>query len=418
MATMGTGAARVCAVFVAGRDAPSPAVAPTGMSSQVLAMWRRVASLRVALALTLLFAAMVGAEEERPRVEADGTVHVPAFDLPESAYLGRESRAAMKHFREVYGPEFGTFSRGCPDLGGDAEAARAARDCVAKGYYGTSIYKDTLAKHPVEIAAETIAGVYTEVFVPAKGVADENVNRLLISVHGGGFTVGARYFSHTESMQVADRGRYRVISPDYRMAPEHTHPAAVDDVVAVYLAALDDYEAANIGIFGCSAGAMLTAQTVAWLIEHDQPLPAAIGLFCAGMPMTDAAAGVFKMGRSESAYLVSALSGNPRPVEPAEPPRARGYFEGVTAGDPVVAPGDHDDVLVRFPPTLLISGTRDFALGAVLASHARLVRLGVEADLHIWEGLGHATFAFNPRLPESDEVHDVIVRFFDRHLGR
>ncbi|MYJ24250.1 MAG: alpha/beta hydrolase, partial [Holophagales bacterium] len=54
----------------------------------------------------------------------------------------------------------------------------------------------------------------------------------------------------------------------------------------------------------------------------------------------------------------------------------------------------------------------------VLASHNKLVSLGVEADLHVWEGLGHATFAFNPRLPESDEVHNVIVRFFDRHLSR
>jgi len=45
-------------------------------------------------------------------------------------------------------------------------------------------------------------------------------------------------------------------------------------------------------------------------------------------------------------------------------------------------------------------------------------RLGVEADLHVWEGLGHATFAFNPRLPESDDVHEVIARFFDEHLSR
>ena len=124
------------------------------------------------------------------------------------------------------------------------------------------------------------------------------------------------------------------------------------------------------------------------------------------------------MGRSESAFLASALGGFPRPVEPPEPPQPSGYFRGVEAGDAVVAPGDHDDLLARFPPALLISGTRDFALGGVLASHNKLVSLGVEADLHVWEGLGHATFAFNPRLPESDEVHEVIVRFFDRHLSR
>ena len=381
-------------------------------------IWRRRV-LAAALALTMASGSLAE-EEERPRVEADGTVHVPAFDLPESAYLSDESRAAMKYFREVYAPEFGTFSRDCPNLfevREDPDAIRAARQCVAEGYYGTSIYKDTLAKHPVEITAETIAGVYTEVFVPKTGVAEANKDRLLISIHGGGFTIGARYFSHTEAMQVADIGGFKVISPDYRMAPEFTHPAGVEDVVAVYKAMLDDYDAANIGIYGCSAGAMLTAQTVAYALQHELPLPGAIGLFCAGLPMTDGdTPGVFKMGRSESAFVVSAINGFARPVEPTTPPRARGYFQGVAAGDAVVAPGDHDEILARFPPTLLISGTRDFAMGGVLASHRRLVRLGVEADLHIWEGLGHATFAFNPRLPESDEVHDVIARFFDEHL--
>ena len=374
------------------------------------------------LAALVATAGSASAAEERPRVEADGTVHVPAFDLPETAYLSDESRAAMKHFRDVYGPEFGTFSEGCANLNevsDDLEAVRAARECVAQGYYRTAIYKDTAAKHPVEITAKTVAGVYTEVFVPKRGIAEANKNRLLISIHGGGFAVGARYFSHTEAMQVADVGGYKVISPDYRMAPESTHPAGVEDAIAVYKAVLEDYDAANIGIYGCSAGAMLIAQTVAYMLQHDLPLPGAIGLFCAGIPTTDGdTPGVFKMGRSESAFLVSAINGFVRPVEGADPPQPSGYFRGVTAGDPVVAPGDHDALLARYPPTLLISGTRDFAMGDVLASHNKLVRLGVEADLHVWEGLGHATFAFNPRLPESDEVHDVIVRFFDKHLAQ
>lgn len=364
----------------------------------------------------------VAVEEEAPRVEADGTVHVPAFDLPETAYLSDESRAAMKHFRDVYGPEFGSFSEGCAsfgEVGDDPGAMRAARDCVAAGYYRTAIYKDTVAKHPVEITDEEIAGVYTEVFVPEDGIAPANERRILISIHGGGFVVGSRYFSHTEAMQVAEMGGFKVVSPDYRMAPEFTHPAGVEDVIAVYKALLDDYPAANVGIYGCSAGAMLTAQTVAYMLETDLPVPGAIGLFCAGIPTTDRdTPGVFKMSRSESAFLVSAINGFPRPVEATEPPQPSGYFRGVVANDPVVAPGDHDELLARFPPALLISGTRDFALGGVLASHNKLIRLGVEADLHVWEGLGHATFAFNPRLPESDDVHNVIVRFFDKHLGQ
>ncbi len=377
--------------------------------------------LRPTVILSLLTTSLAFSQD-RPRVEADGTVHVPAFDLPETSYFSDESRAAMKVFREVYGPELMSFSSECPALSTVAEepdAIRAARDCVAQAYYKTSIYKDTLAKHPVEISSETIAGVYTEVFVPRNGIAPGNENRVLISIHGGGFTAGARYFSHTEAMQVAELGGYKVLSPDYRMAPEARHPAGLEDVIAVYKAVLDDYDAANVGIYGCSAGAMLTAQTLAYIVEEKLLRPGAIGLFCAALPTTDRdTPGVFKMGRSESAFLVSALSGFARPVEPDSEPQPSPYFQGVQANDPLVAPGDHDEVLRNFPPTLLISGTRDFALGGVLASHNKLVRLGVEADLHVWEGLGHAVFAFNPQLPESDEVHEVIVRFFDRHLGR
>ena len=148
-------------------------------------------------------------------------------------------------------------------------------------------------------------------------------------------------------------------------------------------------------------------------------MPGGIGLFCGAMPTTAGETpGVFKSGRSETAFLVSAINGFARPVAAQQPARPRGYFRGTRAGDRVAAPGDHDDLVARFPPTLLISGTRDFLLGSVLASHNMLVRLGVDANLHVWEGLGHATFAFNPRLPESDEVHNVIVRFFDKHLGK
>jgi acetyl esterase/lipase len=371
--------------------------------------------------LALAAAVSAGAADERPRVEADGTVHVPAFDLPETSFLSAESRAAMKHFREVYGPEFGTFSAGCANLNevaDDPTAIRQARQCVAEGYYDTSIYKDTRAKHPVDITSQTIAGVYTEVFVPKKGVGESNTNRLLISIHGGGFSIGARYFSHTEAMQVADIGGFKVISPDYRMAPEYSHPAAVEDVIAVYKAVLNDYDAANIGIYGCSAGAMLTAQTVAYILDEDLPLPGGIGMFCGALPTTDGAPGVFKTSRSESAFLVSAMNGYARPVDSQAVAQPSRYFRGIRGGDRVAAPGDHDDLVARFPPTLLISGTRDFLLGGVLASHNQLVRLGVEANLHVWEGLGHATFAFNPRLPESDEVNNVIVRFFDQHLGQ
>ena len=218
---------------------------------------------------------------------------------------------------------------------------------------------------------------------------------------------------------VLENEGYKVISPDYRQAPEFRHPSAVDDAFAVYKETLKEYEPGNIGVFGCSSGAMLTAQLMARILQEGLPLPAAAGLFCAAIPFTmNDVPGAFKISNGESAYLVSAMYGNPRPAEELINTDVNPYFVGVPANDLVVAPGDFDDVMAKFPPTLLISGTRDFALSGVLASHQKLTKLGVEADLHVWEGMGHATFAYNPRLPETDEVHWVIVNFFDKHLGQ
>ena len=72
--------------------------------------------------------------------------------------------------------------------------------------------------------------------------------------------------------------------------------------------------------------------------------------------------------------------------------------------------------MARFPPALLITGTRDYAMSAVLHTHAQLVRLGVEAELHVREGMEHAYF-YDPALPEAREAYDIIVKFSNRHLG-
>ena len=68
------------------------------------------------------------------------------------------------------------------------------------------------------------------------------------------------------------------------------------------------------------------------------------------------------------------------------------------------------------PPSLLITSTRDFLLSLVIYTHTQLMHAGVEAELHVWEGLGHAFF-FDPEIPESRQAYDAIVKFFDKHLS-
>ena len=74
-------------------------------------------------------------------------------------------------------------------------------------------------------------------------------------------------------------------------------------------------------------------------------------------------------------------------------------------------------MLARFPPTLVVTGTRAFELSSAVYTHSRLVKAGVHAELHVWEGMFHGFF-YNPDVPESRDCLDVIASFFRHKLGR
>ena len=67
--------------------------------------------------------------------------------------------------------------------------------------------------------------------------------------------------------------------------------------------------------------------------------------------------------------------------------------------------------------TLIITATRGFELSGAVYTHNQLVKQGVEAELHVWDGLFHGFF-YNPDVPESRDCYAIIVRFFERRLGR
>ncbi|AND69702.1 hypothetical protein ATSB10_22480 [Dyella thiooxydans] len=260
--------------------------------------------------------------------------------------------------------------------------------------------------YPVAIRPETIAGVRTQVVLPADGVAPANRHRVLVNLHGGAFLWGAGSGGLVESIPIASVGRIEVITVDYRQGPEHTFPAASDDVEAVYRALLKQYRPQDIGIYGCSAGGILTAESVARLIRDKVPVPGAIGTFCGSLlDLT-----------GDSSWVAPLLNGQGVPAHRLgfwDLP----YFRGADPRDPMVQPGLSSTLLARFPPTLLITGTRDMAMSSEVRSQALLQQAGVEAELHVWEGMWHSFFS-DPELPESRQAYQTIAGFFARHLGR
>ncbi|MGH8190564.1 MAG: alpha/beta hydrolase [Rhodanobacteraceae bacterium] len=80
-------------------------------------------------------------------------------------------------------------------------------------------------------------------------------------------------------------------------------------------------------------------------------------------------------------------------------------------------PANSPQWLEKYPPALLITGSRDYAMSSVIQSERLLTDAGVATELHVWDGVWHAFFV-DPEMPESEEAYAVTVRFFDRHLGR
>jgi len=126
-----------------------------------------------------------------------------------------------------------------------------------------------------------IAGVHVYDYAPKAGVAVGNRRRVLINLHGGGFSGCWPGCAELESMPVAALMGIRVVSIDYREGPKYKFPAASEDVAKVYQQLLKTYPSKNIGIYGCSAGGMLTAMSLAWFQTHGLPTPGADGIYCA-----------------------------------------------------------------------------------------------------------------------------------------
>jgi monoterpene epsilon-lactone hydrolase len=337
--------------------------------------------LRIALAATAL-AAPVAAQ----------TVQVPALSLPPSSLLSPEARRVIVRQQAIRPPDFGN----------DIAAARAFW-----GRYNDDRLAEMRRLFRTVERRETMGGVPVDVVAPAAGIGARNKHRVLINIHGGAFMWGSGSGALVEAIPIAATMGVTVVTVDYRLAPEHRYPAASQDVAAVYAALLKRYRAQNIGIYGCSAGGIITAQSIAWFQRHGLPRPGAIGTFC----------GTGAAYAGDSAYLSDPLtSGKPMRAGALPATLPTGYMGGVAADDPLAYPLASGAVMRAFPPTLQLAGGRDFAASVLTWQHRRLAALGVPSELQLFDGLGHAFFVW-PDMPESIEAYRLVSAFFDRHLG-
>jgi monoterpene epsilon-lactone hydrolase len=226
--------------------------------------------------------------------------------------------------------------------------------------------------------------------VPAVRIARSNSrpDSVVFFLHGGGYIAGGPALYRQVAWRIAEAARAGVIAVDYRLAPEHPFPAAIDDAFAAWRALLaEGFDPRRCAILGDSAGGGLALSLALKLRDERIPLPAAV---VAISPWTDlAVTGLSaRAGASDPMLNASELA-----------PMAAQYLAGADPRDPYASPlyGDPHGL----PPTLIQVGGDEILRDDATRMAEKLKNAGCTVALEIWPRMPHVWHAFAPVMPEA-----------------
>ncbi|HEY1711192.1 MAG TPA: alpha/beta hydrolase [Rhizomicrobium sp.] len=252
-----------------------------------------------------------------------------------------------------------------------------------------------------EVEPATIGGVNGE-WVRARRARRDAV---LLYLHGGGYAIGSPQSHRSLTAQLSADTGLSVFAPDYRLAPEHPFPAAVDDAVAVYKSLLDSgIDAGNVAIAGDSAGGGLTIATLVAARDQGLPMPAcaiAISPWC-------------DLTQSGESHKTRA-GRDPIVQQPAIGNMALAYAGSADPKTPLISPLFAD--LRGLPPLLLQVGSEETLYDDTTRLKARAEEAGVEVSAESWGGMIHVWHIFHAMLSEGRDAVARIGSFVKAHIG-
>jgi len=196
------------------------------------------------------------------------------------------------------------------------------------------------------------------------------------------------------------------VSADYRLAPEHPYPAAVDDAADAYRALVDGGEdPARIALVGDSAGGALAITTALRAREQGLPAPAAVVAFSPGLDLTLSGESMDSRHGIDPLFTRELLA-----------PAVGMYCAGQDVHQPLLSPALYAD-LSGFPPLLLQAGGNEVLLDDSVRMATRAIAAGVDAILDVTAGVPHVFQSFAGLLDEADQALDRAAAFLVQHLG-
>ena len=274
----------------------------------------------------------------------------------------------------------------------DPQVAQTMRDAIHAEWRATN----EEIKTPFEFRPENMGGV-PGVWITSGLEAPGNY--IVMALHGGAYVFGNPEDNASTAIAVANQTGRPIFSVDYRLAPEHPFPAAIDDAVAAYSGLLQaGFSPAQIGVLGESAGAGLALAMSLRLREMNLALPGALVLLSAWADLEGKSDSLSTLQHADLDFAApSALFSCVAP-----------YVRAASVSDPLISPVNA--TLDGFPPLFIQAGAREMLLSDSLRLAHNARESHVDVTLDIWDGMGHVFNAI-PGLPEADAANKRIAEF-------
>jgi monoterpene epsilon-lactone hydrolase len=253
----------------------------------------------------------------------------------------------------------------------------------------------------VTVTAAALGGVPTAE-ITVDGVEPRHV---VLYFHGGVYVLGDAFQAAGLAAQIGQRTQAKVISVDYRLAPEHPYPAAVDDALAAYEALLEGgTDPSEIAFAGESAGGGLAIATLVNAREHGLPLPAAALAMSPYVDLTLAGATIETKGAADPLLSREALQA-----------RVGDYTAGQDAAIGLISPIFAD--LSGLPPLIIQAGTHEVLLDDAVRLARQAATADVAVTLDVTPGVPHVFQAYYPILDEAAAALDRAGQFLTAQLS-
>lgn len=278
------------------------------------------------------------------------------------------------------------------DLGGDISELRISFD-------------EMMAATPIPADVEASEGSLGGIPVVHVDVAGTDSQKAIMYLHGGAYSIGSAASSVALASDLARRAGSRLVSVDYRLAPEHPYPAAVEDAIAVYRGLLDSgLSSTRIAIAGESAGAGLAAATLVALEDEGLPRPSSAFLMSPWVDLTLSGDSITERAAVDPALTPDGLHR-----------RAADYLAGADAASGLISPIYAD--LSGLPPLLIQVGSHEILLDDATRLATRAAAAEIAVTLEVTPGVPHVFQAFAAILDEGDAALESAATFLRSHLA-